>query len=422
MKLRRIPITFSVYFEVLKDIAKSHFIGRTLHNLSNISFKNIIYLFAGTFMFFYQIYQNIISCKRFYSNVKKISKHLFILKEYLGHSIYNMEIFINKHKDKPSMNLFNKETEKHINILRDAYSKLETHNKTTFGMFDTGKIGFLLKNYYEFHSNKKYENSIRYAFGFDGYLDNIKGVQDHIINNNVSIITINTKKPCCFKNQYYPIHVDDDSLTKNDCDLKRKNIITGPNASGKTTFLKTTTINIIFSQQLGAGFFDKDSTINPYTNIHSYLNIPDTSQRDSLFQAESRRCKEIIDLIHENENGRHFGIFDELYSGTNPDEATKAGYAFLKYLSKYKNVDFILTTHYNKICTRLLKNKNIQNYKMNVLEDKIGDLTYTYKIKKGISNIQGAIKILEQMEYPEEILDDVKYFNKKKDKPKEVSQ
>ena len=69
-----------------------------------------------------------------------------------------------------------------------------------------------------------------------------------------------------------------------------------------------------------------------------------------------------------------------------------------------------------------MKNKNIQNYKMNVLEDKIGDLTYTYKIKKGISNIQGAIKILEQMEYPEEILDDVKYFNKKKDKPKEVSQ
>ena len=156
------------------------------------------------------------------------------------------------------------------------------------------------------------------------------------------------------------------------------------------------------------------STINPYTHIHSYLNIPDTSERDSLFQAESRRCREIITIIHENEKGRHFGIFDELYSGTNPEEATKAGYAFLKYLSKYKNVDFILTTHYNKICTRLLKNKQIQNYKMNVLEDKIGDLTYTYKIQKGISNIQGAIKILEQMNYPSEILEDVRNFNKNK--------
>ena len=72
-----------------------------------------------------------------------------------------------------------------------------------------------------------------------------------------------------------------------------------------------------------------------------------------------------------------------------------------------------MTTHYNKICTRLLKNKQIQNYKMNVLEDKIGDLTYTYKIQKGISKIQGAIKILEQMEYPSEILEDVRNFNKK---------
>ena len=76
-------------------------------------------------------------------------------------------------------------------------------------------------------------------------------------------------------------------------------------------------------------------------------------------------------------------------------------------------MDFILTTHYNKICTRLLKNDNIQNFKMNVLEDKIGDLMYTYKIKKGISKIQGAIKILEQMDYPDEILEDVKNFNKK---------
>ena len=416
LKLRNIPITFSVYFEVLKEIAKSHFIGRTLHNITNISMKNLIYLIGGTFMFFYQIYQNIVSCQHFYANIKKISKHLLLLKEYLGHSIRNMKIFVNKHSNKKSMTPFIEETTKHIFILEDAYSKLESHNKDNFSIFDSGNVGYLLKNYYEFHSNKKYERSIRYAFGFDGYLNNIKGVQDHIQKGNISIININTNKSCYFKNQFYPVHVKNDVCIKNNCDLSKKNIITGPNASGKTTFLKTTTINIIFSQQIGAGFFEKGSNINPYTHIHSYLNIPDTSQRDSLFQAESRRCKEIINIIHENNSGRHFGIFDELYSGTNPDEATKSGYAFLKYLSKYKNVDFILTTHYNKICTRLLKNKNIQNYKMNVVEDKIGDLTYTYKIKKGISNIQGAIKILEQMDYPDEILEDVRNFNNKKKK------
>ena len=42
---------------------------------------------------------------------------------------------------------------------------------------------------------------------------------------------------------------------------------------------------------------------------------------------------------------RHLCVFDELYSGTNPEEATKSSYAFLKYLAKYKHLDFILTTH-----------------------------------------------------------------------------
>ena len=59
----------------------------------------------------------------------------------------------------------------------------------------------------------------------------------------------------------------------------------------------------------------------------------------------------------------------------------------------------ILTTHYNKICTKFKKDENIQNYQMNVVQDKNDKLIYTYKLRKGISRIQGAIKILEQMEY-----------------------
>jgi DNA mismatch repair ATPase MutS len=185
-------------------------------------------------------------------------------------------------------------------------------------------------------------------------------------------------------------------------------IITGPNASGKTTLLKTTTINIIFSQQFGCGYY-KSCTLNPYTHIHSYLNIPDTSGRDSLFQAESRRCKEIIDIIREHPDSagcRHYCIFDELYSGTNPVEAAKSAFSFLSYLSKYENVDFILTTHYTSICKKLQKrSKRICNYKMDVDVLENGHFKYTYRLKKGISKIQGAKQILSEMNYPSEILD-----------------
>ena len=171
-------------------------------------------------------------------------------------------------------------------------------------------------------------------------------------------------KPKCFiLDQAYVPHVfscnsEKQTPVKNDANLDKKIIITGPNASGKTTFLKTTAINLILSQQFGMGAF-RTAHFKPYTHFHSYLNIPDTSGRDSLFQAESRRCKEILDVIQKTKShasasqvkaDHHFCIFDELYSGTNPKEATKSAYAFLKYLSEtHEHVDLILKTHYVSI-------------------------------------------------------------------------
>jgi DNA mismatch repair protein MutS len=139
------------------------------------------------------------------------------------------------------------------------------------------------------------------------------------------------------------------------------------------------------------------------------LNIPDTSGRDSLFQAESRRCKEIIDIINDNNKigHRHFCVFDELFSGTNPEEASKAGHAFLKYLTKYENVTFILTTHYFKICKKFNKSLTVQNYKMEVIVREDGTFKYTYKIKKGISRIKGGIRVLKDMDFPIEIINTI---------------
>jgi DNA mismatch repair ATPase MutS len=163
---------------------------------------------------------------------------------------------------------------------------------------------------------------------------------------------------------------------------------------------------------VGCGFYSEFS-IHPYTHIHSYLNIPDTSGRDSLFQAEARRCKEIIDIIktpEETNESRHFCIFDELYSGTNPVEATKSAYAFLLYLSQFKNVNFILTTHYTSICKKIKGVKRIRNYKMDITQDEDGNIKYTYMLKPGICKIEGAVEILKTLNYPAEIIETIKKY------------
>ena len=198
---------------------------------------------------------------------------------------------------------------------------------------------------------------------------------------------------------------------KNTYKLDKHLLITGPNAAGKTTLLKTTLFNIIISQQIGFGFYRK-AKIVPYDMIHCYINIPDTSGRDSLFQAEAKRGKDILAKIEEHDNNyRHFCVFDELYSGTNPYEAISSAYSYLKYLHKYDNVNFVITTHFLDLCKRLEKEERMHNYHMRIdtgTHKANEDFTYTYKMEKGISEIKGGIKVLKDLNYPAEIIDNTR--------------
>ena len=111
---------------------------------------------------------------------------------------------------------------------------------------------------------------------------------------------------------------------------------------------------------------------------------------------------------------RHFCVFDELYSGTNPYEAVSSAYAFLNYLNKYNDVNFVLTTHFLDLCRRLDKEKGIHNYHMKI-ENVDDDFKYTYQLEKGIYFIKGGIKVLRDLEYPTEIIDNTKAILKELD-------
>lgn len=210
---------------------------------------------------------------------------------------------------------------------------------------------------------------------------------------------------------YAPLNVSSTiSAVPNDVSLRNQLIITGPNAAGKTTIIKTTLFNIILSQQIGYGFY-KSADINPYEYLHCYLNIPDTSGRDSLFQAESRRCMEILTCVLKNPSKRHFCIFDELYSGTNPYEAVASAYGYIDFISKNPNVDLILTTHYIELCQLLSKHERIENLHMSTTKEG----AYMYKIADGISTIKGGLKVLCDLEYPTEIIENARRIIERKD-------
>ena len=425
LRIRGIPITFGVYIEILKDIAKHNMIGKTLSMFSGgtISIDKLMYLAVSIFFYVMQTYQNTVCCIRFYNNTKKIRDYLRTMREFSEREISQMTHFIGANCAGSCITYtkFCEETKKHIDVLRRFHEELRNlENSPSIWM-----IGKMMRCFYLLHKDPDYERSLAYAIGFEGYILNLEGIRENL---NKRIINFGTaceapkskkNKGSRIKNQYYPAliaRIGEDPV-KNTVSLDKSMIITGPNASGKTTSIKTTLLNIIFTQQIGAGFYD-DARFVPYTHIHSYLNIPDTSNRDSLFQAEARRCKEIITTVSENgeeDGARHFAIFDELFSGTNAKESIKTGQSFLKYLCRRAHVDFVMTTHFTEICRNLRKNAEIKMMQMETLQKKDADnattsteFEYTYKMKPGISNVLGAVKVLKDMDFPGEILDEIK--------------
>ena len=430
LKIQGVPIDFSSYLGVLKNIAKSHFIGKTLNAIGggDFSINNVLYLIFTLALYGLQMYQNVKACIRFYKNISVVNERLITIKEFAEYSVVQYDEFLAKFQGPlEHYAAFCDDVQSHRNLMVVLRTDLEAIKPFEFSIGKCFEVGNLLKCYYGLFDIEDHRRAVAYAVGFDSYLNLVSGLnmglnagylgrgtfirdkeetdKETTSSNGTSSNGTSSKKTQ-FVDQVYPSHAELDEKVPNTMDLSANIIITGPNASGKTTQLKTIAINIILTQQFGVGFYTSCELV-PYTHIHSYLNIPDTSGRDSLFQAEARRCKEILDVVatSDTDSTRHFCVFDELFSGTNAEEATSASFGFLKYLQGFANVDFILTTHFVKLCQKVEKAGalRIANYMMDAeLCDK--EIVFTYDMIPGISKIKAAKLILIQMGFPDEII------------------
>ena len=406
IKVKGIELNIKEYIEVLRTLASKHAIVKVFTNFNDVDVGQKMYLLVSAAFYLFSIYQNILVCVRFYSNMKKIHDYLHKFRLYLDFTIENMNYHLSCSTELTNYSKFNDDLRSQMDKLTKFKTDIESITPFNLSVAKFTQIGHIMWSFYQLYNNPEYHEAMLYSFGFNGYMNLLQGVKDNIDNNKLNSVTLikGQTKPI-LKKMYYPKFIDDKNIVKNNCDLSKNMIITGPNASGKTTTLKTALINIALSQHIGFGCYDK-CKLEPFDNIHCYLNIPDTSGRDSLFQAEARRCKEIIDCIEEKEkdNEKHFAIFDELYSGTNPDEAVISAKAFMDFIVKNDNVTCLLTTHYVKLCKKLSKNKKIENFNMKTIK-KNDNFSYTYELEKGISNVKGGLKVLSDMDYPKEILE-----------------
>ena len=395
LKIMGIPCTFQSYKKILLEQIRNHSVGQLFTEFNKVEWDKRIYLIISFGIYIFNMYQNMVSCYRFYYNIKRIDRYFKIIRQYVRYTIEKMDIVLKKIKDFKTYTQFGK----NIILYKDKFLNFESKFPRCKVFSTTGimKLGDIMKHFYLIYEKMHLNDMFTFSFGFNGFWDTIIGLSNNKHTKNATF----KNKSLKFVKAYYPPLLNDQPV-KNNISLKKNVIVTGPNAAGKTTILKCVLLNLLFTQQVGRGFYDK-AILMPFDYIHCYLNIPDTSDRDSLFQAEARRCKKILSFMEIYPNKKHFCIFDELYSGTNHYEAIGSAYSYLKYISENKNVRFMLTTHFIQLCTLFEQETNIRNMKMET-NLKGGIPSYSYKMVKGISKIKGGICVLRQLKYPSRIL------------------
>ncbi|WP_158973530.1 hypothetical protein [Cellulophaga sp. L1A9] len=213
-------------------------------------------------------------------------------------------------------------------------------------------------------------------FLFEAYLSINLGIN----KNNFKFPNFD-KKHIKLKDFYHPLI---NKPVKNDFETESNVILlNGPNMSGKSTFLKAVGICIYFGH-LGIGIPASFGEI-PFCN-HFSIQI---NRRDDILNGYSHFMTEIMNLknvVQNASNGKQcFAIFDELFSGTNVEDAYEICQTTINGLSKFKNSYFFISTHIQEL--KNVSSNQISNYYIDceLIEDKP---TFTYKLKKGWSDIK----------------------------------
>jgi DNA mismatch repair protein MutS len=169
--------------------------------------------------------------------------------------------------------------------------------------------------------------------------------------------------------------------------------LTGANMAGKSTFIKSVGA-ALFLAHLGMGVPAEKMTISIFDGILSNINVVDNIVKgESYFFNEVKRIRNTI--IQISDKKKWLVLIDELFKGTNVQDAMKCSDTVIRGLIKIKTSLFILSTHLYEIGEDLKKFPNI-SFKYFETRIKDGQLEFPYQLKDGISNDRLGYLILER--------------------------
>jgi DNA mismatch repair ATPase MutS len=163
--------------------------------------------------------------------------------------------------------------------------------------------------------------------------------------------------------------------------------------AGKSTLIKSVGA-AVFLAHIGMGVPARQMRLTLFDGLLSNINVMDNiAKGESYFFNEVQRIKHTIEKIN---NGRKWLVLiDELFKGTNVQDAMKCSLTVIKGLIRMKNSLFILSTHLYEIGEELKAYPNIsfRFFETHVSEEQ---LEFSYQLKEGISNDRLGYLILKR--------------------------
>ena len=169
--------------------------------------------------------------------------------------------------------------------------------------------------------------------------------------------------------------------------------LTGANMAGKSTFIKAVGV-AVYLAHVGMGVPAQQMKLVLFNGLLSNINVVDNIiQGESYFYNEVQRIKKTIEKI--NDGKKWLILIDELFKGTNVQDAMKCSSTVIEGLRKMQNSLFILSTHLYEIGDALKVHSNIQfkYFETSVANDQ---LQFSYQLKDGISNDRLGYLILKR--------------------------
>lgn len=179
-------------------------------------------------------------------------------------------------------------------------------------------------------------------------------------------------------------------------DLTQENnflFLTGANMAGKSTFIKAVGVSAYLAH-IGMAVPAENLQLSFFDGLLSNIQVVDNIIKgESFFFNEVQRIRNTVEKISDGRNW--LILIDELFKGTNQQDAVKCSVTVIEGLRRMKNALFVLSTHLYEIGDELKKHPNIQfrYFETSVKDDQ---LIFSYHLKEGISNDRLGYLILKR--------------------------